>query len=424
MKNKKVNGREVKSEERGSEEKKQPVTRHPSPVTPHSSLLTHHFPIPVNTPLLDGNEKKYLTECIDTGWISSEGPFIKRFEEEMSAKVSRKYGVAVCNGSAALDIAMLSLGLEKGSEVIMPAFTIISCASAIVRVGCVPVLVDADPDTWNMDVSQIEAKITKKTKAIMVVHIYGLPVDMDPVISLAKRYDLKIIEDAAEAHGLVYKNRPCGSFVDVSIFSFYPNKHVTTGEGGMVVTDDEKIYKKCQGYRNLCFNPEKRFVHDELGWNYRMTNMQAALGLAQLEKLERHVEIKRNMGKKYTELLKNVEGIQIPIEKTVYADNIYWVFGIVLKDEVPFEAETAMKKLGEMGIGTRPFFWPMHEQPVFQKMGLFKNEKYPVAERIARRGFYIPSGLGLSVGEMERVAWEVLKLIPQPLLSEGKKGSF
>ena len=388
--------------------KQKPVTRknNSSPVTRDSSL-----PIPVNTPLLSGNELKYLTECIDTGWISSEGPFIKRFEEEMAAKVGRKYGVAVCNGSAALDIAMMALGLEPGSEVIMPAFTIISCATAIVRAGCVPVLVDADALTWNMDVTQIEAKITKKTKAIMVVHIYGLPVDMDPVISLAKKYDLKIIEDAAEAHGLYYKDKPCGSFGDVSIFSFYPNKHVTTGEGGMVVTNDESIFKKCQGYRNLCFKPEKRFVHDELGWNYRMTNMQAALGLAQLEKLESHVEIKRKMGAFYTEFLKNVQGIQIPVEKTNYADNIYWVFGIVLKDEIPFEAETAMKKLGENGIGTRPFFWPMHEQPVFQKMGLFKDEKYPVAERIARRGFYVPSGLGLSEGEMERVVGEVRKMV-------------
>ncbi len=391
-----------------------PVTCHsslvpdPSPVTPHSSPF-----IPVNTPLLDGNEKKYLLECIETGWISSEGPFIKRFEDEMSARVQRKYGVAVCNGSAALDIAMMALGLEKGSEVIMPAFTIISCASAIVRAGCVPVLVDADALTWNMDVAQIEAKITKKTKAIMVVHIYGLPVDMDPVISLAKKYDLKIIEDAAEAHGLYYKNKPCGSFGAVSIFSFYPNKHVTTGEGGMVVTNDESIFKKCQGYRNLCFKPEKRFIHDELGWNYRMTNMQAALGLAQLEKLDEHVKIKRKMGKKYTELLKNVENIQIPVEKTGYADNIYWVFGIVLKDEIPFDAETAMKKLGEKGIGTRPFFWPMHEQPVFQKMGLFKDEKYPVAEMIARRGFYVPSGLGLSEEEMERVAGEVRGIISE-----------
>lgn len=412
MANKKVNREEVNSEQKGSERKDRSLlTAHSSPVTPHCSPLTAHSPIPVNTPLLDGNEKKYLLECIETGWISSEGPFIKRFEEEMSAKVQRKYGVAVCNGSAALDIAVLSLGLDKGSEVIMPAFTIISCATAIVRAGCVPVLVDADALTWNMDITQIEAKITKKTKAIMVVHIYGIPVDMDAVIEIAKKYDLKIIEDAAEAHGLYYKDRPCGSFGDVSIFSFYPNKHVTTGEGGMVVTNDESIFKKCQGYRNLCFNPEKRFVHDELGWNYRMTNMQAALGLAQLEKLERHVSIKRKMGAFYTRLLKDVEGIQIPVEKTGYADNIYWVFGMILKDNISMDAETAMKKLREKGIGTRPFFWPMHEQPVFMKMGLFKGEKYPVAERIARRGFYIPSGLGLSVEEMEKVAETLTRLI-------------
>src|SRR6185437_15595635 len=245
--------------------------------------------IPVNQPLLDGNEKKYLSECIDTGWISSEGPFIKRFEDEFAARVGRKFGIAVCNGSVALDAAMAALDLKPGDEVIMPAFTIISCASAITRCGAVPVLVDADPLTWNMDVAQIAPRINSKTRAIMVVHIYGLPVDMDPVMELAARHGLRVIEDAAESHGQVYNGRPCGSFGDMSTFSFYPNKHITTGEGGMIVTDDEALAARCRSLRNLCFRPGQRFVHDELGWNFRMTNLQAAVGVAQLERLDEFV---------------------------------------------------------------------------------------------------------------------------------------
>jgi perosamine synthetase len=367
--------------------------------------------IPVNEPLLDGNEKKYLAECIDTGWISSEGPFVQRFEEKMAAAAGRRHGIAVCNGTAALEAAVAALDLEPGDEVVMPAFTIISCASAIVRCGCVPLLVDSDPVAWNMDVdklrarleTEIEKKGNRKIKAIMVVHIYGLPVEMDPVLELAERYGLRIIEDAAEMHGQTYKGRPCGSFGDLSTFSFYPNKHVTTGEGGMVVTDDDRLAERCRSLRNLCFQ-KKRFVHEELGYNFRMTNLQAALGVAQLERLDGFVARKRRMGQRYTERLLTVEGLELMPLNTPYADNIYWVYGMVLKDEVPFDAEEAMRRLGQKGIGTRPFFWPMHEQPVFRKMGLFKGESYPVAERLARRGFYVPSGLALTDEQMEQVA--------------------
>ena len=280
--------------------------------------------IPVNEPLLNGNEKKYLNECIDTGWISSEGPFVKRFEEEFSARMGRKYGIAVCNGTAALDVAVEALGVGPGDEVILPTFTIISCILQIVRSGATPVLVDSDPETWNMDVSQIEEKITSRTKAIMVVHIFGLPVDMDPVLDIAQRYGLKIIEDAAEMIGQTYKGKPCGSFGDISTFSFYPNKHVTTGEGGMLLTDDEELAEVCRSLRNLCFQSQKRFVHERLGWNLRMTNLQAALGLAQLERLDEHVKIKQEMGKKYDQLLAHTCGIQLPLPSTKYANNIYF----------------------------------------------------------------------------------------------------
>ena len=366
--------------------------------------------IPVNEPLLNGNEKKYLNECIDTGWISSEGPFVKRFEDSFAKKVNRKYGIAVANGTAALDIAVEALGIGEGDEVILPTFTIISCIHQIIRSGATPVLVDSDPNTWNMDISQIEEKITIKTKAIMVVHIYGLPFDIDPILELAIKYNLKIIEDAAEMIGQSYKGNPCGSFGDLSTFSFYPNKHITTGEGGMVLTDDEELAEKCRSMRNLCFQRKQRFVHDKLGWNYRMTNLQAALGLAQLEQLESFVDKKRTIGKTYTKLLKGIKEIQLPLEKTDYAENIYWVYGIVLKDDIPFDAKEAMQKLGKQGIGTRPFFWPMHLQPVLLNKGLFKGEQYPVAERISRRGFYIPSGLALNNSEIEKIT-KVLKNI-------------
>jgi perosamine synthetase len=359
--------------------------------------------IPVNEPLLNGNEKKYLNECIDTGWISSEGPFIKRFEEGMAKYVGRKHAIAVSNGSVALDAAVVALGIGHGDEVILPTFTIISCAAAIVRAGAIPLVVDCDPQTYNIDVTKIEEKITSKTKAIMVVHIYGLPSDMDPILALAKKYNLKIIEDAAEMHGQTYKGKKCGSFGEVSTFSFYPNKHITTGEGGMILTDDDQIAEHCRSLRNLCFKPEKRFVHDELGWNFRMTNLQAALGLAQLERLDEFVEKKRWMGKLYTEKLKDIDSFQLAVAETDYAKNIYWVFPIVLKDSYKLDAESFCKILGSKGIGNRPFFWNLHEQPVLKKMGFYEKEVCPNAEKMARRGFYIPSGLAITEEQINEV---------------------
>ncbi|MBC7428115.1 MAG: DegT/DnrJ/EryC1/StrS family aminotransferase [Bacteriovorax sp.] len=367
--------------------------------------------IAVNEPLLNGNEKKYLNECIDTGWISSEGPFIKKFEEGMASYVGKKYAIAVANGTAALELAAVALNLKDGDEVIMPSFTIISCAQAVVKAGAKPVLVDSDLDTFNMKVEDIEAKITPRTKAIMVVHIYGLPVDMDPVIALAKKHNLKIIEDAAEVHGQTYKGKMCGSFGDISIFSFYPNKHITTGEGGMVLTDDEALAKRCENLRNLCFIPPRRFVHEEMGWNLRMTNIQAALGVAQLERIEEFVAKKRWIGKMYQELLGDLKNVHLPIPKNESSENIYWVFALVLKDSYPKNAEQVMKELANHKIGTRPFFYPMHKQPVFNKMGLFLNDKMPNSETLAEKGFYIPSGLALTleqIKEVSRVLHEVL----------------
>jgi perosamine synthetase len=366
--------------------------------------------VPVNTPLLNGNEAEYLSECVRTGWISSEGPFIARFEAAMANIAGRRHGVAVTNGSVALDIAVHALSLEPGAEVIIPTFTIISCAAAVVRAGLTPVVVDCDPVTWNMTAYAVEAAITPRTRAIMLVHIYGLPVDLDPILQMARKHDLRVIEDAAEMHGQTYRGHPCGSFGDLSTFSFYPNKHVTTGEGGMIVADDAELAERLRSLRNLCFQPQQRFVHEELGWNARMTNLQAALGVAQTERLDEMIRIKRRIGRRYDELLADVDLIQRPLARTNYADNIYWVYGLVLKDEVGFDAKEAMRRLAAKGIGTRPFFWCMHEQPVLRKAGLFANDSHPHAERIARRGFYLPSGLALTDDQIVRSA-EALKEI-------------
>jgi perosamine synthetase len=359
--------------------------------------------IPVNEPLLDGNEAVYLKECIDTGWISSEGPFVERFERGIAKLTGRKHAIAVSNGTAAIDIAVECLGIKAGDEIILPTFTIISCLHQIVRLGAVPVLVDCDPLTWNMDVSKIENRITNKTKAIMAVHIYGLPVDMDPLIKIAKKYSLKIIEDAAEMIGQTYNNLPCGSFGDVSTLSFYPNKHVTTGEGGMVLTDNDDLAENCRKLRNLCFVADKRFVHERLGWNYRMTNLQAAVGVAQLERIDEFVLKKREIGKFYNDAFESIDSISLPLVKTSYAENIYWVFGIVIKDTCKINAKSAMAQLNSKGIGTRPFFFPMHRQPVLNQMGLFEDEIYPNSEKMYSNGFYVPSGLKLDIRQMTSV---------------------
>jgi len=236
------------------------------------------------------------------------------------------------------------------------------------------------------------------------VHIYGLPVDVQPILDIARRHGLRVLEDAAQMHGQTYRGRPCGSFGDLSTFSFYPNKLVSTGEGGMVLTDDDELAGACQSLRNLCFEPGRRFVHERLGWNLRMSNLQAAVGLAQLERLDASVERKRAMGRRYDELLAGLEGIQRPPAAAEYAESIYWVYGIVLDDSVPCEAAEVIRRLAALGVGCRPFFCPMHLQPALTNRGLFTGESHPVAERLYRRGFYLPSGLALTEAQMERVA--------------------
>ena len=367
--------------------------------------------IPVNQPLLDGNEKKYLNECIDSGWISSEGPFVSRFESNLAAYVGRKHGVAVSNGSAALDLAFYALNLQSGDEVLMPSFTIISCASAVIRAGATPVFIDSDIATWNINIEQLEKNITNRTKAILVVHIYGLPCDMNKIFELAQKYKLRVIEDAAEMHGQTYYGKRCGSFGDISIFSFYPNKHITTGEGGMLLTDCDEIADRLRSARNLCFQSEKRFVHEDLGWNMRMTNLQAALGVAQLERVDEFIVRKRAMGALYQELLSDLCGIRLPLNKTEYAENIYWVFGIVIDPILNISAADVMRRLSEDGIGTRPFFWGMHEQPILKRMGYGRGASCPVSELLSRNGFYIPSGIAITQEQIFFIADSLRKIL-------------
>lgn len=289
------------------------------------------------------------------------------------------------------------------------SFTIISCANSIIRSGAIPVLVDSDINNFNIKVENIESVISPKTVAIMAVHIYGLPVDMNPIIKLAEKYNLAIIEDAAELIGGEYKGLPCGSFGTVSTFSFYPNKHITTGEGGMVLTNDRSIAERCRSLRNLGFQPHNRFVHNEIGWNYRMTNIQAALGIAQLERLDHSINKKIWIGKTYMEKLSDLKYIQLPIKETNYAKNIFWVFGILVEEDFGF-AKNIMLDLAKRNIGTRPFFYPMHLQPIFNKLGLFKNVNCPNSEKLYRQGFYIPSGLNLNIEDIDYVV-EQLKTI-------------
>ena len=359
--------------------------------------------IPVNTPFFNGNEKKYLNECIDTGWISSEGAFVKRFEEEVSSFVDREYATACSNGSAALDIAIGALELKDGDEVIMPTFTIISCAQSLISRGVKPVLVDSDFKTFNMKVEDIEAKITSNTKAIMIVHIYGLTVDVDPVLELARKYNLKVIEDAAEMFGQNYKEKKCGSFGDISTFSFYPNKHITTGEGGMVLTNEKYLDDRAKSLRNLCFTKE-RFIHYEIGYNYRMTNMQAAIGVAQLEQIDEMVIKKRWIGDMYNNLLKDIDSINLPLTEVNFCKNIHWVYAITLKDSFRKTSKEVMEELGKLNVGTRPFFYPMHKQPIFNKLGLFLNDDLPNSVKLYDRGFYIPSGLALNETQIKEVS--------------------
>jgi perosamine synthetase len=362
--------------------------------------------IPVSEPWLDETDRAYVDECVRTGWISSAGTFIDRFERGWAAYCGRKHGVAVANGSLALDLAVESLGLEPGFEAILPSFTIISCAQAVLRAGGVPVAVDCDPETWCLDPEAVRRAIGPGTRLLMPVHIYGHPAPMEPLLAIAREHGLAVVEDAAEAHGAEIEIaggwRRAGSFGDASCFSFYANKIVTTGEGGMVLTDDDALAETLRARRNLCFGHTTRFEHQTLGHNFRLTNMQAALGVAQLERIDAILARKRWLGRGYGERLRGLGGLKLPVEKP-WARNVWWMYGIELTDSIPFDAVEFAKRLNQRGIDTRPFFLGLHEQPALRRLGLFEGVRLPVAERIARRGLYLPSGLTLTEAQMDAV---------------------
>ena len=370
--------------------------------------------IPVNEPIIFSESKKNLLNCIKTNWISSNGKYIFEFEKKFAKYNSRRYGCSVSNGTAALEIAIKSLNLKEKSEVIIPAFSIISTANCIIKNNLKPILVDCDLNTWNSSSEQIIEKISNKTSAILITHIYGLPVNFKNLLNYAKRKNIKIIEDAAEVIGLDYLKKKCGSFGDVSVFSFYANKHITTGEGGMILTNDKKIYEKCNSLKNLSFDKSnfRRFFHNDIGWNYRMTNMQAAIGCGQLKNINKIVKRKREIGNLYYNYLKNSDKIILQTNKTSYSSNIYWVFGLVLNNKVKISRNDVMKKLLKKKIETRTFFVPMHQQPIYKKKGFFKsNKKYKISEFISKNGFYLPSGLALKNKEVEYVSKSLLEIL-------------
>lgn len=369
--------------------------------------------IPVNIPKLYNSEKTNVINCVRTNWISSEGKFVKEFEKKFSQYNSRKFGVAVSSGTAALEVAIKSLNLKKNSEVIIPSFSIIATALCVVKCGLKPILVDCSLSTWNMDPEKVLRKISKKTSAIIITHIYGLPVDLQKIMNVAKRKNIKIIEDAAEVIGLKYKNRMCGSFGDVSTFSFYANKHITTGEGGMIVTNKKDIYEKCKSLRNLSFSKSyfDRYNHDDIGWNYRMTNMQAALGCGQLKSINKIVKRKREIGNLYYKHLKKNKHLLFQENKNSYSKNIYWVFGVLLKKNSRSKRDFLMRALLRNKIDTRPFFLSMNKQKIFKKMKIFSKSKMPNSEYLSNNGFYLPSGLGISDSEIRYVCTTLNQLL-------------
>ncbi|MEO8334678.1 MAG: DegT/DnrJ/EryC1/StrS family aminotransferase [bacterium] len=374
--------------------------------------------IAVSEPSIGQDEIDAVNDALRSGWISSAGPYLAQFESTWAAYCQRSHGVAVTSGTTALELAVEVLDLQPGDEVIMPTFTIISCALAVIRAGATPVLVDADPLTWCMDGHQVAARITPRTRAIMPVHIYGHPCDMDPLLDLAERHDLAIVEDAAEAHGAEYQShrsgaavwRRCGSFGTSSTFSFYANKLISTGEGGMILTDDEALAARFRSLRNLAFRSDRRFHHTEIGHQYRMTNVQAALGVSQVRRMHDLLKRKHWIAEAYREGLADLNVIELPTEEP-WARSSYWMYGIVLRDDAKVDAKGLADRLATRGVETRPFFLGMHEQPALLDRGLFTGDHHPVAERLSRRGLYLPSGLGLTEIQLARVCDAVQEML-------------
>jgi perosamine synthetase len=357
-------------------------------------------PINIASPLLSGNELAYVTECIRTNWISSQGKFVRQFENMFSELHEDYEALAVSNGTVALHLALVALNIGQGDEVIVPDLTFAASINAILYTGATPVLADIDKASLNIDVHKIETLITSKTKAIMLVHLYGNPCDMDAIMHIADKHNLKVIEDAAEALGSRYKGKPLGAFGDVSTFSFFGNKTITTGEGGMVLFKDSKVAEKAAVLRDHGMNKTKRYWHDEVGFNYRLTNVQAAIGVAQLERLDEFVIAKRNIAHSYNLCVAQSGYFQCPqeLKNTI---NSYWLYTLIVNENAPFTRDDIMNYLDQLGIETRPVFFPLHEMPPYQKFGT-KN-KLQNSISTSKAGFSLPSSVSLSQEEINRV---------------------
>lgn len=363
--------------------------------------------IKIANPVFNGNEKQYLNECIDTGWVSSNGRFIEAFQNKFAEFCGTKYAVACSNGTVSLHLALEALGIGKGDEVIMPTLTYIATANAVTYCGAKPVFADVETDTWNISTLSVEKVITRKTKAIIPVHLYGLPCDMDSIIEIAKKYNLKVIEDAAEAHGAKWKGKAVGSMGDIGSFSFFGNKIITSGEGGMLVTDNKELYRLICNLRSQGVDPNKRYWHDRVAYNYRMTNMQAAVGLAQLENVDWHLAQRQRVAKLYDEKLKGLQEY-ISVQKVnASSHHAFWMYSIVFTDKVKDERDQIMKSMEGFGIEMRPLFYPMHVMPPYYD----SNVACPVAEKISERGINLPTHANLSESDIDYIVDCLKKII-------------
>lgn len=358
--------------------------------------------IPVCTPTIGKKERQYVNDCLKTNWISSAGKYIEQFEQSFSSYCGRRYGITTTNGTTALHLALAAAGIGKGDEVIVPSFSIASTVFAVIYCGAKPVFADIEADTGNIDPSLIEKLITKKTKAIISVHIYGHPCDMDALSKISSKYKLMMIEDAAECHGGKYKNKKIGSFGLISCFSFYANKIITTGEGGMILTDDKRVAERAKRLKNLDFHPPRRFWHEEVGFNMRMTNLQAAIGCAQLERIETFIKARRRNAKIYNRLLKDVKGLLLPVERDD-CFNVYWMYSIRVSGNFGCSRDQLIKELASRDIEARTYFLPLHQQPFLKEFGFAVKRKLPVTENWGECGLYLPSGSNLKKSEIETV---------------------
>lgn len=363
--------------------------------------------IPVAAPALVGNEMAYVKDCLETSWISSNGEYIRRFEQAFAQACGVSHALSCANGTVALHLALLALGVGPGDEVLVPTLTYVATANAVMYCEARPVFLDCEPETWNLDVEKVEAAITSRTRGVIVVHLYGHPCDMDPILEIAQRHGLWVVEDAAEAFGAEYRGRPAGSLGDIATFSFYGNKILTTGEGGMVTTQDDRLAGRVRQFKSQGMDPQRRYWFPVVGYNYRMTNIEAAIGLAQLEKADWHIERRRENARWYQELLGDDPRLSLPVEKP-WAKNVYWMSSIVLKDEFPLERDVVMQRLAQAGVETRPFFYPLHTLPMYAP--LCAGAVFPAAERLGARGMNLPSSANLSREDVEYVCTQIRAL--------------